>query len=372
MSTKKKILIPQHIEQLKPYVAGKTIAEVKNQYKPLQISKLASNENRLGFSHSVRSAVQGALQNIQDYPDPVSLVLKDAIAKKNNVKENEVLVAAGSESIISILCRTFLHKGDNTITAEATFVGFFVQAGVMGAQIKKIPVTDDYRYNVDGILNSIDGDTKMVYIANPNNPTGTYLDKDSFSKLIQNIPDDILIIADEAYYEFAKGVDDYPKAMDYRKENMVILRTFSKAYGLAGFRIGYCFADEEIITQMMKTKLTFEPTTLAQAAAVAAYNDDEFLDKSIQMVHNGREELYKFFDANQVNYVKSVSNSVMMILDDEETAINFTQAMLEEGVILRRINAFGLPNCVRITIGTDKEMKHFRDSFKKVSAKISV
>ncbi|MEX2456979.1 MAG: histidinol-phosphate transaminase [Balneolaceae bacterium] len=372
MSTKLKIEIPRHIQQLKPYVAGKTIAEVKDRYKPLQLSKLASNENRLGFSPLVRGAVEEAMQSIQDYPDPVASKLRTAIAKRNDVKESEVMIAAGSESIISILCRTFLSKKDSTITADATFVGFFVQVGVVGAKIKKIPVTDDYRYDVDGILSSIDDETKMVYIANPNNPTGTYLDKDSFAKLINIIPDDVLIIADEAYYEFAKEVKDYPKAMDYRKNNMVILRTFSKAYGLAGFRIGYCIADEEIITQMMKIKLTFEPTALAQAAALAAYSDEEFLDKSIEVVHEGRDELYTFFDEHQVAYARSISNSVMMILDDEQSAINFTQAMLEEGVILRRINAFGLPNCVRITIGTEKEMKHFRESFLKVSAEISV
>jgi len=372
MSSQIKIEIPKHIQQLKPYVAGKTIAEVKDRYKPSQISKLASNENRLGFSPLVRHAVEKALDNIQDYPDPVASKLKADIAAKNKVKEGEVLVAAGSESIISILCRTFLQKGDATVTADATFVGFFVQAGVMGADIKKIPVTDDYRYDVDGILDSIDDETKMVYIANPNNPTGTYLNKDSFVDLIQDIPDDVLIIADEAYYEFAKDVEDYPEAIDYRRKNMVILRTFSKAYGLAGFRIGYCIADEEIITQMMKTKLTFEPTALAQAAAVAAYSDEDFLLKSIEVVRTGRDELYNFFDEHQVTYVRSISNSVMMVLDNEQSAINFTQAMLEEGVILRRINAFGLPHCVRITVGTEKEMKHFRESFLKVSAEISV
>jgi len=372
MSSQIKINIPKHIQQLKPYVAGKTIAEVKDRYKPSQISKLASNENRVGYSPMVRDAVEKALQNIQDYPDPVSSRLKADIAAKNKVKEGEVLVAAGSESIISILCRTFLQKGDVTVTADATFVGFFVQAGVMGAEIKKIPVTDDYCFDVDGILESINDETKMVYIANPNNPTGTYLNKSSFAKLVKNIPDDVLIIADEAYYEFAKDVEDYPGALDYRRENMVILRTFSKAYGLAGFRVGYCIADKEIITQMMKTKLTFEPTALAQAAAVAAYSDEDFLLKSIDVVQKGRDALYGFLDEHQVNYARSISNSVMIILDDEQSAIKFTQAMLEEGVILRRINAFGLPNCVRITIGTEKEMRHFRESFLKVSAEISV
>ena len=372
MTLQKKPSVPGHIQKLTPYVAGKTIAEVKETYKPKQISKLASNENRLGFSPTVPKAVEKALKEIQDYPDPVARELKQAIAKKNGVGSNEVLVAAGSESIISILCRTFLEKESECVTADATFVGFFVQAGVMGATIKKVPVTDLYKFDVDGMLAAIDENTKIVYIANPNNPTGTYLDKEEFQKLVDGVPDDVLLMADEAYFEFAKDVDDYPQALDYRTDNMVILRTFSKAYGLAGFRIGYCIANEELITQMMKTKLTFEPTATAQAAALAAYGDDEFLQKGIDVVERGNKDLYQFFDEQKVEYMPSTSNSVMMILENEQKAVDFTQAMLKEGVILRRINAFGLPNCVRITIGLDSEMQHFKESFLKVNEEILV
>ncbi len=359
-------LLPENILKLKPYVAGKTIAEVKKEYGLERISKLASNENRLGCSSNVKGAVLEAIKEIQDYPDPIAEKLRKAIADRNGVKEAEVILAAGSESIISILCRTFFKNGENAVTADATFVGFFVQAGVRGIELKKIPVTDDYRFDVDRILNAIDDQTKVVYLANPNNPTGTYLKADEYRYLVDLIPDNVLLIADEAYYEYAAEVDDYLPAIDHRKENVIILRTFSKAYGLAGFRIGYAIADERLITEMLKTKLTFEPTAPAQAAALAAYNDQDFLKQSIELVKRGRDRLYEFFDEHGVKYRESISNSVMMVLDSEKEAIDFTQKMLEQGVILRRINAFGLPNCVRITIGTENEMNHFEESFIKI------
>jgi histidinol-phosphate aminotransferase len=366
MEKTKRALVPENIQNLKAYVAGKTIAEVVKEYKPERIAKLASNENRLGFSPKVMDAIQAAVKNVQDYPDPASLELRAAIAERNNVKPENVLVAAGSESIISILCRTFFLNKENAITADATFVGFYVQAGVRGIHLKKIPITDDYRYDVKAIAAAIDERTKMIYIANPNNPTGTYINKEEYEWLMERVPDDVLVIADEAYFEFAHHIDDYPKALEYGHDNVIVLRTFSKAYGLAGFRVGYAIADEEIILQMTKTKLTFEPTTLGQAAAFAAYYDENFLKASIDLVERSRARLYEFFDEHEVPYVHSVSNSVMMVLQSEEAAINFTQEMLKLGVILRRLPAFGLPHCVRITVGTEQEMEHFEHCFKKV------
>ncbi len=361
-------LVPKNIEQLNRYVAGKTIAEVVETYNPRYIAKLASNENRLGCSPKVKAAINEAFKNIQDYPDPVARKLRAAIAEKNNVKDENVILTAGSESLLSMLCRTFFLNKQNAITANVTFVGFFVQAGVRGIHLKKIPVTSDYRFDVKAIVNAIDEHTKMIYIANPNNPTGTYINKQEYEWLLKQVPDHVLIIADEAYYEFAKDVEDYPKALDYDHDNVIVLRTFSKAYGLAGLRVGYGIAREEIINNLLKTKLTFEPTTLAQTAALAAYEDEDFLKKSIEVINSGKERLYSFFEEHGVQYLKSISNSVMMILQTEQEAVDFTQAMLEKGVILRRINAFGLPNCVRITIGIEKEMDHFEKSFKEVMA----
>lgn len=367
MSTKTgKPLVPSNIETLKPYVAGKTIAEVVDLYKPKKVAKLASNENRLGCSPKVKAAVDEAFKAIQDYPDPVARKLRAAIAERNGVKDENVLLASGSESIISILCKTFFLNRENAITADATFVGFFVQIGVRGVHLKRIPITDEYSYDIKAIANAIDENTKMVYIANPNNPTGTYITKDEFEWFMQQVPEDVLVVMDEAYYEYAHEVEDYPHALDYKYDNIIVLRTFSKAYGLAGFRVGYAIAHEELIKNMMKTKLTFEPTALGQAAALAAYNDPDFLAESVKVVEESKKRLYKFFDDQEVEYVKSISNSVMMVLPTEENAIDFTQKMLEKGVILRRINAFGLPNCIRITVGLSGEMDHFEQSFLEV------
>jgi len=359
-------LVPFNIRDLSPYVAGKTIAEVQEEYAPSQISKLASNENRLGCSPNVKQEVIKALQEIQDYPDPVSRQLREVLAEKNNVDPANIMIAAGSESVIAILCRTFFLNNEEAITADATFVGFFVQANIRGISLKKIPVTDDYRFDLDAMAEAVGDRTKMIYIANPNNPTGTYVTKSEFERFMRKVPEDVLVVMDEAYHEFAEGVADYPRSLDYDFNNVITLRTFSKAYGLAGFRIGYAIGSEEIIGNMMKTKLTFEPTTPAQAAALAALGDQGFIKKSRETVEEGKKRLYKFFEKHGVTYVPSIANAVLMVLDDEQQAIDFNQAMLEEGVILRRANAFGLPNCIRITIGRKKEMKHFERSFSKI------
>ena len=364
--TPKRPLVPANIKNLTPYVAGKTIAEVRETYQPKQISKLASNENRLGCSPAVKRVVQNALNQIQDYPDPVSQKLRTALAKKNNVQPENIIVGAGSESIISILCRTFFLENEEAITADATFVGFFVQADIQNISVKKVPITPDYKFDIETITKAVTSRTKMIYIANPNNPTGTYITKNKFEKMMAAIPGDLLVVMDEAYYEFAEGVEDYPHAGNYDYDNVISLRTFSKAYGLAGFRVGYAVGHEDLIGHMLKTKLTFEPTALAQAAALAALKDEEFLNKSKKVVQDGRERLYNFFEKHDVEYIKSVSNSVLMICESVNDAKEFTQQMLEEGVILRRVNAFGLPNCVRITIGTGGEMQHFEDSFVKL------
>lgn len=358
--------IPKRIRDLRPYVAGKTIAEVKQAFNVSTITKLASNENRLGCSPAVKPAVEKALAEVQNYPDPAARLLCAELSSRNGVGENEIIIASGSESILSILCRSLLSSGDNIVTSSATFVGIFVQGGVMGASFKKVPETRDYGFDTSGMLDAIDENTKLVYIANPNNPTGTYIKKDEYEKFINEVPDHVLIIADEAYFEYARYVDDYPNALDYRRDNVVVTRTFSKGYGLAGFRIGYAIGHSDLIEELMKSKLTFEPTTLAQAAALAAVKDEEFLEKSVALVNEERKKLILFFDDHNVEYVPSISNSVMIVFETEQAAADFTQGMLEKGVILRQLKAFGLPNCVRITIGTEKEMNHFKDSFTQV------
>lgn len=360
---KERTWVPANIDQLKPYVPGKTIAEVVEEYQPEEISKLASNENRLGFSEHVHSAVNKAMSSAHEYPDPQSKQLVKRIAEENKVDREQVIIGAGSESVLSMLCKTFFLNKQNIVTSDATFIGIYVQAQIRGVKVKRTPLNSDYRFDVKAIANAIDEHTKMVYIANPNNPTGTYITSTEFEWLMQQVPKDVLVVMDEAYYEYTNGVDDYPDVLSYNHDNVVVLRTFSKGYGLAGFRIGYAIASKELIAYLYKTKMPFEPTVLAQAAALAAFNDNDFLLRARSLVQQEKEKLYHFFEEKSIHYIPSISNFVMMVFPTEEEAIFFNDNMLKKGVILRRINAFGLPNCVRVTIGTEREMEHFKRSF---------
>lgn len=362
----KRPLVPANIENLKPYVAGKTIAEVEEKYHPPMIAKLASNENRLGCSPRVKKAVAEALAEIQDYPDPIARKLRARLAEMNGLQPENIILGNGSESILSIVTKTFFLEEDIALTADATFVGFFVQAGIHGVEVERLPLAEGYRFDLEAMANAINGKTKLVYIANPNNPTGTYITRHEFEAFMGQVPEDVVVVMDEAYFEFARHLEDYPNSLDYDYPNVLTLRTFSKAYGLAGFRIGYGMGPESLVSYMMKTKLTFEPSTPAQAAALAALDDVEFLERSIEVVEEGKKRLYEFFEEQGVEYVQTAANAVMMVLRSEEEARHFTEQMQQRGVILRQLTAFGLPNCVRITIGVPREMEHFEASFKEV------
>ncbi|MDZ7692544.1 MAG: histidinol-phosphate transaminase [Balneolaceae bacterium] len=369
---RKRPVVPDHIRELKPYQAGKTIVEVKELYNPPRISKLASNENRLGCSKVVEQAVQEALAEIQDYPDPLARKLREKIADRNNVDPENVVDGAGSESLIANLFRTFFHEGEEAISASATFVGFFVHANVQNLRIKSTPLTEGYGFDPQALVEAITDRTKLIYIANPNNPTGTYLSKDEFEYLMAHVPGDVLVVMDEAYYEYAHTISDYPASLDYTLDNILTLRTFSKAYGLAGFRVGYGIGHPEVIEMMTKTKLAFEPSSMAQAVAIAAYDDQEHVEKSRQMVECGKRRLYSLFDKYDITYVPTAANSVMAVFPNGEIARQFNQQMMKNGVILRRLGMFGLANGIRITIGTEQELEHFEESFKEVYERLSV
>lgn len=360
------ISIPEHIQRLKPYIAGKTIEEVVQAYNPPRISKLASNENRLGCSPTAEKAAMASLKNIMNYPDPACLKLRGKLAGMFDVKPANVIAGSGSEGIMALITRTFFRDHQTALTASATFIGFLVLINSRGVKLEQVPLTKDYRFDLEAMASAIHDDTKVVYLANPNNPTGTYFTKTEFEAFMQKVPPHVLVIMDEAYFEFASDLDDYPDSMKYRLDNVVTLRTFSKAYGLAGYRIGYGFAHEDIISVLMKVKLPFEPSTPAQAAGVAALDDVEFLKATKKLVKEGRERFYDFFDRKGIEYVRSASNSVMIVLDDEPSAIRFADEMLKKGVITRRLPAFGLPHCVRITVGLPEEMEHFEMSFEEV------
>ena len=356
------LLIPRHIRELQPYVAGKTLQEVIRDYNPPRISKLASNENRLGASIKAIEAAKASFSSLMNYPDPTAGELRDKIASKLNVKRENVIAASGSEGVMSLVMRAFFHDHEEALTAAATFIGFLVLVNARGVRLRQVPMTNDYRFDLPALASAITPETKIIYLANPNNPTGTYFTRSEFEAFMAKVPSHVLVLLDEAYVEYTQGIDDFPDSLQYRLDNVITLRTCSKAYGLAGLRVGYGIGQEDLIANLIKVKLPFEPSTPAQAAAIAAIDDQEFLAESLDIVRIGKLRMYDFLDQQKVLYVKSVANSVMIIFETAYHAIEYTEMMLRNGVVLRRLPAFGLPNCVRITIGLPDEMSHFEES----------
>jgi len=287
-------LVPVHIENLSPYKPGKPISHVKRDLGLKYVIKLASNENPSGPSPLALDAVKNALFDYNRYPDSAAFDLRNRLAIRFNVKVENVILGAGSEGIMSTIMRTFLREKDEIIAAKNSFIGFRVLANASGFKTNWISM-DDYHYNLASMAKAINDQTKIIYLANPDNPTGTYFNVQKFDAFMSKVPDRVLVLLDEAYFEYAKDVLDYPDSMHYRYDNVITLRTFSKAYGLAGFRIGYGFSHEDIINNLMKVKLPFEPSTPAQIAAIAALNDQNYLQSSLKLNKEGIAGMKKLF-----------------------------------------------------------------------------
>ena len=278
------------------------------------------------------------------------------------LKPTNVITGHGSEIIISTIMRTFLHDEDTALTSTGTFMTFRIQVKSRGIGLTEVPLKK-YRYDLQAIADHITDKTKIIYLANPNNPTGNIFTDDEFRQFMEQVPTRILVLLDEAYFEFAADYPDYPDSMKYRFDNVISLRTFSKAYGLAGVRIGYGFAHENLIKNLMKIKLPFEPSSPAQAAALAALDDHEFLSQSIEIARSGREFFYDFFSAIGVSFLESFANFVTIILESENQVNQIYDRLLKQGIIVRPLKSFGLPDCIRITTGLAEENSIFAENF---------
>ena len=363
--------IPPHIRGLKGYVPGKTIEEVLATYQPDRISKLASNENRWGFAPGVSEAVGRAIQVANNYPSALANNLRANLAKKLRCKQEELVIGAGSESLLGLLCRTFFGPEDEIVTASATFVGLNIQAHIHQIPVIQVPLTPDYRFDVGAIATSVNERTRAVYIANPNNPTGTIITKQELAMLMRSLPEQVMLILDEAYVEFARENLLYPDSLSIITQantaihpNTLILRTFSKAYGLASFRVGYALGPGELIQALWKTKNTFEPSGISEAAAISALEDDHFLFKSVHQTQQARQDFEVFLAQHEIPYVPSSTNFVMLLAPDESQALRITESLLRSGVIVRQLSPFGIPNGIRITVGLEEEMKHLKQALK--------
>tara|TARA_B110000263_G_scaffold245780_1_gene255864 strand:+ start:253 stop:1338 length:1086 start_codon:yes stop_codon:yes gene_type:complete len=358
-------LVPKHIKDLMPYKAGKPISEVKRELNLDYIVKLASNENPMGPSKKAIDQIEKILHDTHRYPDSNGYELRTKLAEKFNLSIDNVIIGGGSEGIMSVIMRTFLSVDDEIIATKNSFIGFRVLANASGFKINWVPMKN-YHYNLEAMASKINDNTKVIYLANPDNPTGTFFTKDIFEKFMKLVPSRVIVLLDEAYFEYACHIDEYPDSMHYRYDNVITLRTFSKAQGLAGFRVGYGFADKKLIQNLMKVKLPFEPSSLGQYAACIAMDDDEHLINSIKMNNSEKVRLKDFFEDINFNYIQSATNFITLQFKTEDIASSFCQSLLNRGIILRHLISFGLPNCVRITVGLPKENDFLIKSIKEL------
>ncbi|HLF14973.1 MAG TPA: histidinol-phosphate transaminase [Bacteroidota bacterium] len=346
-------LVPPYIESLQAYVPGKPIDEVRRELGLGKVIKLASNENPFGPSPMAVAALEPRFGELHLYPNG-GYDLRVRLAGLYKLSPENVIAGSGSEAIMATIIRTFLNDDDEVLTTEAAFIGFQVLAKSRGVPYRTVPYRE-WRYDLNAIAGAITKRTKIIYLANPNNPTGTVFTREEFDAFYRRVPERVLIIMDEAYWEYARDDAEFPDSMKYRYDNVITLRTFSKVYGLAGLRIGYGFAHAELIRNLLKVKLPFEPSTLAQAAGLAALEDGGFVERTLANNREGRDYLTGALKELGLDVAHSRANFVMFPLRDEEEVNRVYDGMLRQGVIVRPLRGFGLPRCIRITVGTREE-----------------
>ena len=359
-------LVPLAIEQLRPYEAGLSAEAVRERYGLERIDKLASNENPLGPSPLAVEAMRRSLDRTHLYPTG-GLKLRDRLAGMFDLKVQNVIAGSGSEGIMAGIIRAFLCDDDEVLTTDNAFIGFQVLAKSRGVRYRTVPYTD-WRYDLQALAAAINDKTKIIYLANPNNPTGTIFSRAEFDAFYEHVPQRALILLDEAYFEYARQSPRYPDSMHYRYDNVITQRTFSKVYGLAGVRIGYGFAHEELIGNLLKIKLPFEPSSVAEAAGLAALDDVEYLHRTLELNARGMRLYREAFGALGLEVVASDANFVMLPMASAAVAKTVFETLLREGVIIRPLGAFGLPHCLRISTGTMEQNERCVDAVSRALA----
>ena len=344
---------------LTPYQGGKPIEELARELGLKKISKLASNENPLGISKKVRKAINESLSSINRYPDGNCFELKEAIAKKHNLLSEMISLGNGSNEFLELIARVFVsNQTDEVIFSQYAFVVYPLVTQALGATAIVSPA-NNFGHDLDSMLSLISNQTKLIFIANPNNPTGTLLSDDDLYRFLKQVPDNIPVVLDQAYFEYL-NIDDQAISWLNEFENLIISRTFSKAYGLAGLRVGYSICSTLIADYINRVREPFNVNHTAQMAAIAALNDDEYLTDSVKMNSDGYSQLVKGFQAFGLNYIPSYANFIAVEFNDAMSTYN---NLLKEGVIVRPVE---MKNYLRISIGTPNENEHLLEALGKV------
>lgn len=346
--------LKQQLTSLKPYQPGKPIEEVKREYGLENIVKLASNENPYGCSPNVKTTLFEKLEKSATYPDGYAQQLRTIIANHLDVSEKQLMFGNGSDELIQIICRGLLAPGKNTVMATPTFTQYKHNAIIENAEVREVPLTEDGDHNLQQMLEQIDEKTAVVWLCNPNNPTGNYINEQQLIPFLEKVPSTTLVVADEAYYEYVTE-DDYPNsvALLSRFSNLFITRTFSKAYGLASFRLGYGISSEEVIRALEPVREPFNVNSFAQAAGAASIEDSAFVQSCARKNKEALSAFYSFCEEIGLKYYKSQGNFIL--IDFQRDGDEVFQYLLERGYIVRSGKALGFPTCVRITVGTPEQ-----------------
>ena len=370
MSTQWESLANEHILGIAPYEPGKPIEELERELGIHDAIKLASNENPLPPSDRVQKAVRAALAVLNRYPDGSGFYLRQALAKKHGFTPDQIVLGNGSNELIELLVRAFLRPGDEAVVPHPSFVVYPMIVQAAGG-VRVMVMLKDHRLDLEAMARAITPMTKLVFIANPNNPTATIVTADEVEHFMARVPDRTIVVFDEAYIEFAMG-PDFPETLAHVKQGRrgVVLRTFSTASSLAGLRVGYGVADADAIALMNRIRQPFNVNALAQAAALAALEDDAHILECVRMIEAGRHFLYDEFKTLGLAYVPSRANFILV--DVGRSAADIYQKLLHQGVIVRPMTPFGMETALRITVGTPEEnrklVKALRDVLEKKPA----
>jgi len=367
MHTQWESLANEHILGIAPYEPGKPIEELERELGIHDAIKLASNENPLAPSDRVQAAIVAALSALNRYPDGSGFYLRQALAKRHGFTPDQIVLGNGSNELIELLVRAFLRPGDEAVVPHPSFVVYPMIVQAAGG-IRVMVMLKDHRLDLEAMARAITPMTKIVFIANPNNPTATIVTVDEVEHFMARVPERTIVVFDEAYIEFAMG-PDFPDTLAYVKQGrkVVVLRTFSKAASLAGLRVGYGVAEADAIALMNRIRQPFNVNSLAQAAALAALEDESHILECVRMIEAGRHFLYDEFTTLGLRYVPSRANFI--IVDVGRSAAEIYQKLLHEGVIVRPMTPFGMETALRITVGTPEENRRLVKALRTVLGK---
>ncbi|MBV9079678.1 MAG: histidinol-phosphate transaminase [Elusimicrobia bacterium] len=352
----------EHFEIYKP---GLAIQQIKRQFGLKEVVKLASNECALGASPKAASAYKKLAKDLYRYPESRSVDLRRALAERHKRDLGEVIVGAGSDEIIELLAKAYLTPQDEVIVSASAFLQYRIAAHLMGARVVTVPLKN-WKHDLDGMAAAVTGRTKLIFIANPNNPTGTYNTETEVNRFLAALPERVLPVFDEAYFEFASTNADYPDMVsEFKRRPMVVLRTFSKIYGLAGLRVGWGVAPEAVVSELDKIRPPFNVSLPAQAAALAAMQDTKHVKKAVELNEKERAAMRAALEKMGFEVIPSAANFLLFRVEPR-TGFEIFERLLRKGIIARVVDEYALPAFLRVTIGLPKENKKFLEALREV------